>query len=63
MKQHRGDETAQAKMADLPKALQKARDDFSKARVDEGDNEQVAQLTWEAFVGSWFKLSGNTRLV
>ena len=46
-------------MAELLKALKKARDDFMKARVDEGDSEQVAESKWKAFVGSWFTSSGN----
>ena len=41
-------------MAELLKALKKARDDFTKARVDEGDSEQVAESKWKAFVESWF---------
>ena len=54
MDQHRGNDAAQENMAELLKALKKARDDFTKARVDEGDSEQVAESKWKAFVESWF---------
>ena len=62
MDQHRGNDPAQANMPDLMaellKALEKARDDFIKARVDEGDSKQVAHLKWEDFVRSWFTSGG-----
>ena len=52
MDQHRGNDAAQANMADLLKALKKARDDFIKACVDKGDSEQVADSKWKAFLES-----------
>ena len=62
MAQHRGNDAAQENMPDLMaellKALEKARDDFIKARVDEGDSKQVANLKWEEFVRSWFTSGG-----
>ena len=62
MDQRRGNDAAQANMTDLMaellKALEKARDDFIKARVDEGDSKQVASLQWEEFVRSWFTSGG-----
>ena len=52
MDQHRGNDATQANMADLLKALKKARDDFIKARIDEEDSEQIAESKWKAFVES-----------
>ena len=54
MNQHRGNDAAQENMAELLKALKKARNDFIKARKDEGDIEQVAESKWKVFVESWF---------
>ena len=63
MDQRRGNDAAQANMPDLMaellKALEKARDDFIKARVDEKDSKQVANLKWEEFVRSWFTSGDN----
>ena len=50
-------------MAEWLKALEKARDDFIKARVDEEDSKQVANLKWRSLSDRGSRRVEITRLV